>query len=240
MKTEFDHAVVIVQDRLQAIGGLFAKQGFTLSELAKHNLGTFNRLIVLNSSYLELLGWLPGHLPARKEVVEAAPGLEALVFRSEDAYATHARLEKKGFKVRPVEELTRPALFHGQTVQARFLTVRFEESPVPGIRIYFCQHITPEYIWREDLLHHANNMTHLVCITGRSADPVVTAASIAKLTDAVLSRHGNAAEVVLPNLRLRIDNDPSMKTARLYTATLLAKDGTAMPMDLTGDALFGH
>lgn len=238
MKTEFDHAVVIVKDRLHEIEGVLSERGFTLSELAKHNLGTFNRLIVLDSAYLELLGWLPGHEPARKDVVDAVPGLEALVFRSTDAHATHARLKQAGFKTRPVEELTRPALFHGQTVQARFLTVRFEEPPLPGIRMYFCQHMTPEYVWRADLLHHANHMNSLALISGRSADPVDTAATIARLTDATVSRDGNAAEVVLPNIRLRIEEDPSMQTARLCTTILLAKDGMSMTLDLTKDALF--
>jgi hypothetical protein len=239
LKTEFDHAVVIVRDGLQTISDDFAARGFTLSELARHNLGTSNRLMVLDSSYIELLGWLPGERPTRKDVVDAVPGLEALVFRSDDAHATHARLARAGFRLRPVEELTRPALFNGAQVQARFMTVRFEEPPLPGIRMYFCQHLTPEYVWRDDLLQHANGMRRLVRIDAGAPDPVEAAACIAEVAEAELVRDGDAAEVLMPNLRLRIEVDRRLSAARLDSALLVAEDNTSVELNLTEAALFG-
>ncbi|MEN3295128.1 MAG: hypothetical protein V7642_4381 [Burkholderiales bacterium] len=237
--TEFDHAVVIVRDRLQTIAGDFAARGFTLSELATHNLGTSNRLMVLDSSYIELLGWFPGEQPTRKDVVDAVPGLEALVFRSHDAHATHDRLTRAGFKMRPVEELTRPAQYNGTTVQARFLTVRFEQPPLPGIRMYFCQHLTPEYVWRPDLMRHANGMQRLVQISAYSPDPSATAACVAAIADVPMTRDGSAAEVSLANLCLRIEADPALAMARLHGATLVARDDSSLAMDLTEAALPG-
>jgi hypothetical protein len=237
--TEFDHAVVIVRDRLQSAAGDFAARGFTLSELATHNLGTSNRLIVLDTSYIELLGWLPGEQPARKDVVDAVPGLEALVFRSHDARATHDRLTRAGFKLRPVEELTRPALYNGRTVQARFMTVRFEEPPLPGIRMYFCQHLTPEYVWRSDLMQHANGMHKLVQINAYSPEPSATAACIAAIADVPMMQDGSAAEVLLANLRLRIEADPALSMARLHGATMVARDNSSLAVDLTEAALSG-
>jgi hypothetical protein len=237
LKTEFDHAVVIVRDRLQTIADEFAARGFTLSELATHNLGTSNRLMVLDSSYIELLGWLPGEQPTRKDVVDAVPGFEALVFRSHDARATHDRLTRAGFKVRPVEELTRPALFNGATVQARFMTVRFAEPPLPGIRMYFCQHLTPEYVWRADLLQHANGMRKLVRIDVRSPDPAATAACISAVADAMVIRDDAAVEVSMPNLRLRIEPDPTLDAARLHNAALVDVENFSLVLDLTEAAL---
>jgi hypothetical protein len=239
LKTEFDHAVVIVRDGLQTVSDDFAARGFTLSELATHNLGTSNRLVVLDSTYIELLGWLPGERPSRKDVVDAVPGLEALVFRTHDAHATHARLVRAGFRVRPVDELTRPATFNGAQVQARFMTVRFEEPPLPGIRMYFCQHLTPEYVWRDDLLQHANGMRRLVRIDARSQDLAATAACIAEVAEADVTRHGAAAEVLMPNFCLRIDADTTLKTPRLCHAALASDNGSSLVMDLTEAALFG-
>jgi hypothetical protein len=235
--TEFDHAVVIVRDRLQEVAHDFSMRGFTLSELARHNLGTSNRLMVFDSSYIELLGWMPGEQPARKDVTGANPGLEALVFRSIDAHATHARLTAAGFSLRPVEELTRPALHDGRTVQARFLTVRFEQPPLPGIRMYFCQQLTPEYVWRADLLRHANRLERLVRIDARSPDPAATAACIATVAEATVQQVGSAAEVILPNLRLHIAVDASAGDARMCGATLVAADRSSAALDLTGAAL---
>lgn len=133
-RTEFDHAVVMVRDRLDALAPHFERQGFHLSEKAVHNLGSCNRLIVLEGTYVELLGWPPGAPPARKEIADSPLGLEALVFRTYDAEATYRRLLEAGFAVNPVQELTRAAQWQGREVQARFHTVRFAEQPIPGIR----------------------------------------------------------------------------------------------------------
>lgn len=86
-QTEFDHAVVMVRDRLDALAPHFERQGFHLSDKAVHNLGSCNRLIVLEGTYVELLGWPPGAPPARKEIADSPFGLEALVFRTYDAEA---------------------------------------------------------------------------------------------------------------------------------------------------------
>ena len=93
-QTEFDHAVVMVRDRLDALAPHFERQGFHLSDKAVHNLGSCNRLIVLEGTYVELLGWPPGAPPARKEIADSPFGLEALVFRTYDAEATRERLLK--------------------------------------------------------------------------------------------------------------------------------------------------
>ncbi|MFP3710839.1 VOC family protein, partial [Paraburkholderia sp. SIMBA_009] len=73
-QTEFDHAVVMVRDRLDALAPHFERQGFHLSDKAVHNLGSCNRLIVLEGTYVELLGWPPGAPPARKEIADSPFG----------------------------------------------------------------------------------------------------------------------------------------------------------------------
>lgn len=73
-RTEFDHAVVMVRDRLDALAPHFERQGFHLSDKAVHNLGSCNRLIVLEGTYVELLGWPPGASPARKEIADSPFG----------------------------------------------------------------------------------------------------------------------------------------------------------------------
>lgn len=169
-RTEFDHAVVMVRDRLDALAPHFERQGFHLSDKAVHNLGSCNRLIVLEGTYIELLGWPPGAPPARKEIAGSPFGLEALVFRTHDAEATYERLRAAGFAVNPVQELSRPALLDGREVTARFHTVRFAEQPLPGIRMYFCRHLTPECVWSPALMSHPNGARSLLRIDARAAD----------------------------------------------------------------------
>lgn len=78
--TAFDHAVIMVRDRLEALAPHYERQGFRLSDKAVHNLGSCNQLIVLDDTYIELLGWPPGAPPARKEIADSPLGLEAWCF----------------------------------------------------------------------------------------------------------------------------------------------------------------
>src|SRR5690606_32545769 len=81
-RTEFDHAVVMVRDRLDELAPHYERQGFLLSDKSVHNLGSCNRLVVLDSTYIELLGWPPGAPPARKEIADSPLVLEVLVSRT--------------------------------------------------------------------------------------------------------------------------------------------------------------
>lgn len=39
---------------------------------------------------------------------------------------------------------------------ARFTTVRLAPGQLPGGRVYFCQHLTPEFVFRDEWQTHAN------------------------------------------------------------------------------------
>ena len=63
---EFDHAVVVVHDQMDQAVERFRAMGFFVTERGHHSLGTINHLIILDNSYIELLGYLHGQLPAQK------------------------------------------------------------------------------------------------------------------------------------------------------------------------------
>lgn len=230
-RTEFDHAVVMVRDRLDALAPHFERQGFHLSDKAVHNLGSCNRLIVLEGTYVELLGWPTGAPPARKEIADSPFGLEALVFRTYDADATYERLKAAGFAVNPVQELTRPAMLDGQEVQARFHTVRFAEQPLPGIRMYFCRHLTPECVWSPDLMAHPNGARSLMRIDARAADARAVAERLALVADVTAEAAGGGWDVPLANLRIHVQTDPAASAPTLSTLTLENRDGAHYTLD---------
>ena len=94
-RTEFDHAVVMVRDRLDALAPHFERQGFHLSDKAVHNLGSCNRLIVLEGTYIELLGWRAPPARARNRrfaVWAGSPGLPHTRRRSHLRAAARRRL----------------------------------------------------------------------------------------------------------------------------------------------------
>jgi len=168
---DFDHLVLMARDRLDGAAQALLAMGFTLTPMAHHNVGSINRLAVLEGAYLELLGWDPGGESVRKEIANEPFGLNALVFRTWDAHACHRRLQEGGFQPNPVQDLSRPTTIDGNDVVARFKTVRFSEQPVSGLRIYFCEHLTPEYIWRSAYMDHANTLCRLKEVVVASAQP---------------------------------------------------------------------
>ncbi|NBS99928.1 MAG: VOC family protein [Betaproteobacteria bacterium] len=86
---EFDHAVVVVHDQMDQALERFRAMGFFVTERGYHSLGTINHLIILDNSYIELLGYLPENRDKRPEVRDAPAGLNAWVWRSHDASETY-------------------------------------------------------------------------------------------------------------------------------------------------------
>ncbi|HWK69375.1 MAG TPA: VOC family protein [Burkholderiaceae bacterium] len=222
----FDHLVLMLRDRLVEQAPAFEADGYTLTELSVHNLGSMNRLITLDSAYIELLGWPAGQPPARKEIADSPMGPEALVFRTPDAHATHRRLQELGFKVNPVVSLQRPINVNGQAHTARFETVRFAEQPIEGFRVYFCQHLTPELVWNPESTRHANGAVALDRIVLCSAHAGQAAGVLARLVDAPLSGAGPAAfKITLDNVVLEVRQRVGATVATIESVALRRHDG---------------
>jgi hypothetical protein len=230
--SELDHAVIMVRDRLEQTAPYFERQGYTLSETEIHNLGSWNRLIVLEHAYLELLGWPPGKPPQRKEIADSPLGLEALVLRSDDAQATYERLRDAGYAVNPVQDLSRPARVNGKLMEARFHTVRFSEQPIPGIRLYFCRHLTPECIWQPPLMRHANGARAVMEVGAHAQDPADLATRFASVADtSALQADDGSWHVPLGHARLRVTAAAPGKATGLGALTLEHHDGRRSLLD---------
>lgn len=174
MVYKFDHLVITGRDKMEVAAQTLEGEGFHLTDLARHNLGSLNRLIMLDSAYLEILGWEPGAQSIRQEIADRACGLDALVFRTSNADTCYQDLTEAGFAPNPVQDLSRPVQIDGEAKQALFKAVRFTIQPIQGLRIYFCQHLTPEYIWIAEDMKHSNGLTHLKEIKVESSNPIQT------------------------------------------------------------------
>ena len=211
------------RDSLRELSETFMSQGFQLTPLAHHNLGSSNRLIMLDSSYIELLGWEKDKPIQRAEIANQAIGLDALVFRTDDADACYAQLKETGFAVNPVQDLSREGEFMGETVLVQFKTVRFSEQPIPGLRIYFCEHLNPEYVWQKAWLSHPNKMGYLPKITLTSPDITQTAAALQKLlnlSEQFVIASANAIRIYLPNIELDIQTGDESQGVYIQDACL--------------------
>ena len=235
----FDHLVIIGRDKLEALVQKFSAQGFQLTPIARHNLGSINQLIMLDSTYIELLGWEHDKPVQRAEIANQALGLDALVFRTSDAQKTYQQLLEGGFYVNPVQDLSRESEFLGKSVLVQFKAVRFSEQPIPGIRIYFCEHLTSEYVWQEKWLQHPNQFSRLEKITIASPDIESNKKLLSRLLNLreehIITKEGSI-KLILPNIELNIQKVAHLNEAQILNVQV-AKTSLD-PVDLIIDSHF--
>ncbi len=170
-----DHVVLDVHTGMDEAAALYRGLGFTLTPRGRHTLGSINHLAMFATDYLELLGWPTGE-SSRPELRDFPLGLNGLVFKTEDADATYAHLQSVGLAATPPRAFSRPVELDGQTRDAKFRTVHLAPGEARVGRIYFCEHATPELVWRPEWQHHANGATAIHSLAIAARDPAAVAA----------------------------------------------------------------
>ena len=158
-----DHVVIDVRDHIDDAMRCFSSLGFRLTARGHHTLGSVNHLAMFATDYLELLGFGDGGA-ARVEVARFPAGLNGLVFKTTDADLVHRRAQAAGLPVLPVQAFSRPVTFYvnrsnrvarsyeviPQVSDARFRTTRLDPDKITVGRVYFCEHLTPDLVWRPE------------------------------------------------------------------------------------------
>jgi hypothetical protein len=150
-----DHVVVNVRDRIDDAAATYRRLGFTLTPRGYHTLGSMNHLAMFGTDYLELIATRPGD-QSRPEILASPFGLDGLVFGTEDAAATYEALRRNEVPIDPPQQFSRPVEVGGEARDAVFRTTRLPRSASPAGRLYFCQHLTRDLVWRDEWRHHAN------------------------------------------------------------------------------------
>jgi len=186
-----DHVVIDVRDRMDEAMRRFAALGFQLTPRGRHTLGSVNHLAMFTTDYLELLGFDEGGA-TRLEIARFPAGLNGLVFKTTDAEAVHRDAEAAGLPVLPVQAFSRPVALDGATRDARFRTTRLDPAKVAIGRVYFCEHLTPELVWRPEWRAHPNGACAITRMVVATADPPRTALLFGDLFggDSVSERDG--------------------------------------------------
>lgn len=153
---ELDHLVINTLRGMDDAARIFNALGFALTPRGYHSLGSINHLAMEHRAYLELVG-VPDTGNQRQEVLDSPLGLSGLVFRTEDPDALYARLCGLGLEVSAPKSFSRPVEVEGVKHEARFRTVTLGPSVFPAGRVYFCQHLTPELVWRFADMSHPNS-----------------------------------------------------------------------------------
>ena len=167
--------------------------------------------MMVPGAYLELVG-LPETGPQRQDLKDSPFGLNGIVVASGDAEATHARLAGAGFAVGPPVAFSRPVTVDGGEAEARFRTVRLPAGLFPAGRVYHCEHLTPDLVWRPEWFAHPNGFTGLDGVTVESPKPDVEAHLYAAACGATAEaeegrwriRLGDASLTIVPGAHARL------------------------------------
>jgi hypothetical protein len=146
---------------------IYQALGFQLTPRGYHTLGSINNLAIFGTNYLELLGF-GADGAARPELAPFPVGLNGLVFKTDDAEATFQQAQKTGVPALPVRAFSRPLELDGQQHHAAFRTTRIPPEASGIGRVYFCEHQTPDLVWRKAWQVHANGaqeMTRVLVAT---------------------------------------------------------------------------
>jgi catechol 2,3-dioxygenase-like lactoylglutathione lyase family enzyme len=204
-----DHVVIDVRDQIDDAMRCFTSLGFQLTPRGHHTLGSVNHLAMFATDYLELLGF--GEEGAtRTEIARFPTGLNGLVFKTMDADLVHRQAATAGLPVLLVQAFSRPVALDGTTRDARFRTTRLDPDKIAVGRVYFCEHLTPDLVWRPEWQTHPNGASAIARVVVATSDLQRTAKLFRDLfgSDAVADRDGRQAmaagtaqvELALPNM----------------------------------------
>jgi hypothetical protein len=178
----------------------FEALGFSLSPIAQQSgrptpdaavelYATGNRCAFLEHGYIELLGILEperfdnglGKFIARYE------GLHILAMGMDDAGENLIRMKRAGIPIPGIAHLERP-VDKPDGPRAKFSRLPYPDAPEG--RLQLIKHLTPELIWQDRWMDHANKAVALTELVLVSAEPAVTAARLSKLTGLVIEPRG--------------------------------------------------
>ena len=165
-----DHVVIDVRDRMDEAAQVFAALGFTLTLRGHHTLGSMNHLAMFATDYLELLGF--GAADGSRPQLAAFPvGLNGLVFKTADADVVHTHASAAGLPILPVQSFSRPVALTDGTHDAKFRTTRLDPTKIAMGRVYFCEHLTPELVWRAEWQSHPNGVRTIARVVIATPEP---------------------------------------------------------------------
>lgn len=189
-----DHALIGVRD-LEAARTAWSRLGLRITRRGRHiGWGTANYCIMLERGYIELLGIVdPGQFTNNLDkFLEQREGLLSLAFNSRDAAATAAWLREQGLHPEGPRDLKRALEMPNGDLLPAFKLVHLPPEETPGLRAFFCQHLSPEIIRSQGWIIHALRAVSLESVVSVAEDPAAVAPAYRKLfgADAVRTEDG--------------------------------------------------
>jgi hypothetical protein len=193
-----DHVVILVRE-LDNAAANWKRLGFTLAPRGIHSphMGSANFTMMFDSDYIELIGIVtetPYNARSRAWLVDHE-GLERLALSTHDASALANELRGVGVDASdPLDFGREVSLADGRSAHARFRVVRWPPSEAnPGLSVFACQHMTPQFVWLPELQTHPNTARRIARIEIVAADPRASASDVAHQIDGSVEPDANGA-----------------------------------------------
>ena len=163
-----DHVVVLTGD-LDAAGTAFESVGFQVTPSAMHSaaMGTANRCIMLNGTYIEILAIVEKtEANARwRKLLQNGSGLRGIALRSTEVEADIQIFKDRNIETEAIRHFSRQT----DAGELRFSISRFKDSVTPAYQCLLCQHHTPQLLWTSDVMKHPNGAQRLISVATPNA-----------------------------------------------------------------------
>ena len=182
-----DHVVIAVTDLDRAAAGWTAL-GFTLSPRGTHSahMGTINHTMMLGPDYVELLAVAQAtdrNRATRAFLERRGEGIDRLAMRTLDAAGDGERLRARGIEATGPVEFSRPvSRADGSETAASFSVFHWPDTAqVADMRVFGCQHHTPDAVWLPELQCHPNGAKRILRVEQYVTDPAADARTLGAL-----------------------------------------------------------
>jgi len=171
---DLDHALILVRD-LNDADVAMRRLGFKPTPRGVHSvhMGTANSTVMFGDmTYFELLGVLdptPANYDMR-ETLERGDSLFGIALKTDDARATVKELAEVSAADGEAVNFSRPVDMPAGLEEAAFSIANVAAARVLGIKMFACQHHTPDVVWRPGYSDQPNGATGVNAVVGSVPD----------------------------------------------------------------------
>lgn len=211
-----DHVVIAVRD-LDRAEAQYRRLGFAPTPRGHHvKLGSYNHCAMFGTDYLELLAQGTPPRPALERFLKAREGILGIALRTADARRTFADMRSQGVAIAEAVDFGRPVDTSDGQREARFTTTELDNDSTAGLRVFFCEHKTPELVWLPQYRIQPNGVTGLAGLT-----IVDTGGRLEGVLARALGEAARAIEYLTPAAAAeRFAGDAILKVAPPYVAAI--------------------
>jgi hypothetical protein len=178
---------MVVRD-LEVARDTYARMGFTVTPRGHHTLGSRNHCIMFGDDYVELLHSPEDNPhPSRQyytEFARRAEGLASVALKTDNARGAYTEMLWSGFAPSDPVEFARPVALPGGEREARFRVSMAAPDRTPGARLFVCEHLTRDVVWRPEYQRHPVGATALAAVAVVADDAAAAAVPYERFFDA--------------------------------------------------------